>query len=179
MEQSSGPRCGIILAAISGLLFSVWPIASSFVMGTSRFGNVVKSAKLEPTSFFILYATSALISCLILLPIFSKRPVHNGDPLLFWPNYLALKSATHFLGILGGFMHGLGTLLSLDAGKSLGNSVSISITRCQPLVCALWGVLLWGELQGARRGTLFYFVCMMMLFVAAVISFLFAGLSNS
>jgi hypothetical protein len=51
----------------------------------------------------------------------------------------------------------------------------MSITRCQPLVCATWGVLVWGELHGARWKTQVIFGAMLLMFVLALILFLLAG----
>lgn len=176
---ASAGRRGIFFAVCGGMCFAMWPCASSLVEGQSQLGDILHSATLDPAAFFLLYAFGALICSLIILPPLCRHPIHNGPPTFFCSAYCALPWRKHLCGLIGGFMHGLGTILSLSAGNVLGNSVSISITRCQPLVVALWGVFLWGELQGATRATWCYFVCMMLLFVAAVVSFLFAGLTNS
>jgi hypothetical protein len=85
---------------------------------------------------------------------------------------------THILGIVGGFMHGLGAILSLLAGYRLTETISVSILRCHPLVVALWGVLKWNELAGARCGTGILFACMLIMFSIAATMFLVAGLMN-
>lgn len=82
----------------------------------------------------------------------------------------------HFLGVVGGVMHGVGTVLSLQAGDVLGNTISVSILRCHPLIVSLWGVTVWKELAGARRVAVGMFVCMLLMFIAAVALFLVAGL---
>lgn len=169
---------GLFLAACAGVCFAVWPCASSVVQGQSRFHDVLESGTLDPSGFFLVYTIGAFLGSLILLPPLCRRPFHSGDPIEFLPSYVALPCRTHLYGILGGFMHGLGAVLSLEGGRVLGNAVSVSITRCQPLVCAIWGVLLWGELDNATHGTRCTFGCMLIMFAMAVLSFLLAGLSN-
>lgn len=173
------PR-GLLLAACGGVFFAIWPCASSLVEGQSRWGEVFGPvAKLNPEGFFLVYAAGAYITVLMFLPpLCSRAPIHTSQPFAFWPAYLRLRPWTHFLGLLGGFAHGGGSLLSLKAGHVLGNAVAISVTRCQPLVCATWGVLLWDELKGARRQAVSSFVCMMVMFLVAVVCFLLAGLQN-
>jgi len=67
-----------------------------------------------------------------------------------------------------------GCLLSIQAGRILGNAMAMSITRCQPLVCASWGVLVWGELNGAGYKTTLIFTGMLLMFLLALIFFLLA-----
>lgn len=93
----------------------------------------------------------------------------------FVRSYSELTPWQHFLGLSGGFAHGLGCLLSIQAGRVLGNAIAMSITRCQPLVCATWGVLVWDELHGARWKTKVIFGAMLLMFVLALILFLLAG----
>lgn len=98
----------------------------------------------------------------------------NGFSYIFRRSYIELSSWQHFLGLSGGFAHGLGCLLSIQAGRSLGNAMAMSITRCQPLVCASWGVLVWGELNGAGYKTTLIFTGMLLMFLLALIFFLLA-----
>lgn len=178
-EGVSSARRGCIFAMMGGVCFAVWPVASSFVEGQSKWGNPLGPAKLDPSSFFFVYALGAVVAAMALLPPLCKWPIHSGEPLNFGLAYSALPMKVHFLGLLGGFAHGLGSVLSLDSGHVLGNAVSVSIARCQPLVCATWGLLLWGELEGARRGTMCAFAVMICLFAAAVAIFLVAGVADS
>lgn len=98
----------------------------------------------------------------------------NGFSYIFRRSYIELSSWQHFLGLSGGFAHGLGCLLSIQAGRILGNAMAMSITRCQPLVCASWGVLVWGELNGAGYKTTLIFTGMLLMFLLALIFFLLA-----
>merc|ERR1719356_756420 len=86
----------------------------------------------------------------------------------FWSNYLKQPVPTHALGVLGGLLQGLGTVLSLHSGSVLGNAVSLSITRCSPVVAAMWGWLYWGELHGASTTTRCIYFGMIVAFLTAV-----------
>ena len=103
----------------------------------------------------------------------------NGFSWIFGRSYIELSTWQHVLGLSGGFAHGLGCLLSIQAGRILGNAMAMSITRCQPLVCATWGVLVWGELNGAGYKTNLIFAGMLLMFLLALIFFLLATAGGS
>ncbi|CAE7333126.1 UPS1 [Symbiodinium pilosum] len=168
---------GLSFAAMGGLCFAIWPCISSCVEGQTQWGNAF-TTQLNASAFFFIYALGALLAALLLLPPLCRWPLHSGVSLNFWANYMELRAWNHFLGLSGGFAHGCGSLLSLQAGRVLGNAVAMSITRCQPLVCATWGVLIWGELQGAGTKTSCLFASMLLAFTAAVVLFLIAGLDG-
>ncbi|CAE7534749.1 rep [Symbiodinium natans] len=124
---------GLTFAAIGGFCFALWPCISSCVEGQTQWGNAF-TTQLNASAFFLVYAVGALLAALLLLPLLCRWPLHSGVSLNFWANYLELRAWNHFLGLAGGFAHGCGSLLSLQAGRVLGNAVAMSITRCQPLV---------------------------------------------
>ena len=168
---------GLIFAACGGLCFSTWPCIASMVEGQSRWD--IFPVGLNASAFFFVYASGAVVAVLLLLPPLCRRPLHTGVPLNFWRSYSELTCWQHLLGLSGGFAHGLGCLLSIQAGRILGNAVAMSITRCQPLVCATWGVLVWGELFGAGRKTIAIFSGMLFMFLVALVFFLLASSSAS
>jgi len=168
---------GLTFAAVGGFCFALWPCISSCVEGQTQWGNAF-ATQLNASAFFFVYAVGALLAALLLLPLLCQWPLHSGVSLSFWSSYLELRAWNHFLGLAGGFAHGCGSMLSLQAGRALGNTVALSITRCQPLVCASWAVLIWGELQGAGRKTSCLFASMLFAFTMAVVLFLLAGLSG-
>ena len=163
---------GLLFAACGGFCFSAWPCMASMVEGQSRW---TFDTSLNASAFFFVYALGGVVAVLLLLPPLCRWPLHTGLTLSFWRSYLELSCYQHCLGLMGGFAHGVGSLLSIQAGKFLGNAVAMSITRCQPLVCALWGVLVWGELSGAGRKTTWIFSGMLSMFVLALLFFLLAS----
>jgi len=163
---------GLIFAACGGFCFSAWPCLGSLVEGQTQWE--IQASKVNASAFFFIYALGAVIAVLFLLPPLCRWPLHTGVSLNFWRSYIELSSWQHFLGLSGGFAHGLGCLLSIQAGRILGNAMAMSITRCQPLVCASWGVLVWGELNGAGYKTTLIFTGMLLMFLLALIFFLLA-----
>ena len=45
----------------------------------------------------------------------------------------------------------------------------MSITRCSPMVAALWGLALWGEGKGATRKARLYIGVMFLCYLAAIV----------
>jgi len=52
----------------------------------------------------------------------------------------------------------------------------MSITRCCPVVAALWGLVVWGEMAGASRMAIIFFVGMVIFFLVAVALLSVAGI---
>lgn len=160
-------RFGFALAVIAGLLFALWPCLASIAEGNCM-GLLHRPNTLSFSTFYMLFVGSACVFSICTLPILSQHPIGPVDSMDFWRSYIQQNISAHALGILGGVIQGLGTLLSLQSGSVLGNTVSMSITRCAPVVAAMWGWCYWGELHGASFVTRCIFCSMMMTFLVAV-----------
>jgi len=165
-DEENG-RLGFGLAVIAGLLFSLWPCLASIAEGNG-IGLFHRPGILSSSTFYMLFIGSAWVFAICILPMLSHHPIGPADSMDFWHTYLQQHMSTHALGILGGVLQGLGTILSLQSGSVLGNTVSMSITRCAPVVAAMWGWCYWGELHGASFGTRCVFCSMMITFLVAV-----------
>ena len=70
-----------------------------------------------------------------------------------YKEYFAGKIETHLVGILGGCIWGLGTVLSYIAAEKAGTAISYALGQGAPMIAALWGVFIWKEFAGSPRGT--------------------------
>ena len=116
--------------------------------------NFPKACQEKPQVFQIedcssFEALGALLAALLLLPPLCRWPLHSGTQatsgnpwichnselccsaagvsLNFWANYMELRAWNHFLGLSGGFAHGCGSLLSLQAGFSFSKYMRLKI----------------------------------------------------
>jgi len=152
----------IIVCVVSGILMGLW---APFVARAMTRGNT-----LGPYSIAVFLTLGALLSCLIWNTYFMRRPL-VGKPVSF-SGFFSGPISGHALGLLGGFIWGIGMVFNLVAASFTGVAISYAIGQSAPMVAALWGVLAWKEFEGAPGkakmylALMFVFYCLGILLVA-------------
>jgi len=155
-------RKSIIVCVVSGVLMGLW---NPFVAYGATRGNV-----LTPYSSVVFLTLGALLSCFIWNLYFMKRPL-VGAPVSF-SGFFSGPPSGHLLGLVGGFIWGVGTVFNVVAGKATAFAISYAIGQSAPMVAALWGVFAWREFAGAPGkakmylAMMFVFYCLGILLVA-------------
>ena len=152
-------RKSITICIVSGVLMGLWSPISTHAMRT---GN-----SLGPYSLAVFFTLGALLSCFIWNIYFMKHPL-VGEPVAFSGFFKAPASA-HLLGLLGGFIWGIGTVFSLVAGNSIGFAIAYAIGQSAPMVAALWGVFVWKEFAGANKTARAYLALMFAFYAVAIL----------
>jgi glucose uptake protein len=158
----STSKKSIIVCVVSGVLMGLW---APFVARAMTNGNT-----LGPYSIAVFLTLGALLSCLIWNIYFMKRPL-VGKPVSF-AGFFSGPISGHALGLLGGFIWGIGMVFNLVAASFTGVAISYAIGQSAPMVAALWGVFAWKEFEGAPGrakvylGLMFIFYCLGILLVA-------------
>ena len=140
----------IVVCVVSGVLMGLW---APFVARAMTNGNT-----LGPYSIAVFLTLGALLSCLIWNVYFMKRPL-VGEPVSF-AGYFSGPISGHALGLLGGFIWGIGMVFNLVAARFTGVAISYAIGQSAPMVAALWGVLAWKEFEGAPGKAKLYLALM-------------------
>jgi glucose uptake protein len=152
----------IVVCVVSGVLMGLW---APFVARAMTNGNT-----LGPYSIAVFLTLGALLSCLLWNVYFMKHPL-VGEPVSF-SGYFSGPISGHALGLLGGFIWGIGMVFNLVAASFTGVAISYAIGQSAPMVAALWGVLAWKEFAGAPGkarmylALMFVFYCLGILLVA-------------
>jgi glucose uptake protein len=152
----------IVVCIVSGVLMGLW---APFVARAMTNGNT-----LGPYSIAVFLTLGALLSCLIWNIYFMKHPL-VGEPVSF-AGFFSGPMSGHALGLLGGFIWGIGMVFNLVAASFTGVAISYAIGQSAPMVAALWGVIAWKEFAGAPQkakmylGLMFVFYCLGILLVA-------------
>src|SRR6202047_5071291 len=120
----------IVTCIVSGVLMGLW---APFVTRAMTHGN-----PLGPYSVAVFLTLGALLSCLIWNVYFMKKPL-VGKPVSF-SGYFSGPPSGHVLGLLGGFIWGLGMVFNLVAASFTGVAISYAIGQSAPMVAALWVV---------------------------------------
>jgi glucose uptake protein len=149
----------IIVCVVSGVLMGLW---APFVARAMTHGNT-----LGPYSIAVFLTLGALLSCLIWNIYFMKRPL-VGEPVSF-AGFFSGPISGHALGLLGGFIWGIGMVFNLVAASFTGVAISYAIGQSAPMVAALWGVFAWKEFEGAPGKAKMYLVLMFVFYCLGIL----------
>jgi len=149
----------IVVCVISGVLMGLW---APLVTRAMTNGNT-----LGPYSIAVFLTLGALLSCLIWNIYFMKHPL-VGEPVRF-SGYFSGPVSGHALGLLGGFIWGIGMVFNLVAASFTGVAISYAIGQSAPMVAALWGVLAWKEFEGAPGKAKMYLVLMFVFYCLGIL----------
>lgn len=177
-KVSNGPRDakenrkGIILALLAGIIMSFF---SALVYNGVDLDNFAtpKAGMVTPYTAIVVFALGVFLSNFIINTIVMKKPF-VGEPVQY-SQYFKGNCKTHLVGMLGGAIWCLGTALSyISAGKA-GASVSYALGQGAPMVAAIWGVFIWKEFKGAKKGVYGLLALMFCLFVAGLAVIIVSG----
>ena len=174
LVSKSDQRKGIILAVVAGVVMSFF---SSFVMRAmdlKDFANP-EAGKVTPYTAIVVYSVGVFLSNLIFNTIVMKKPF-VGEPVTYRQYFKDGNARTHLVGMLGGCIWCLGTALSyITAGKA-GAAVSYALGQGGPMVAAIWGVFIWKEFKGAKKGVYGLLAAMFCFFIAGLATIVAAGM---
>jgi len=155
----SASKKSLTVCVVSGILMGLW---APFMTHAMTRGN-----PLGPYSAAIFLTLGALLSCFIWNIYFMKHPL-VGDPVQFSGFFYAPASG-HILGLLGGFIWGIGTVFNLVAAHFTGVAISYAIGQSAPMVAALWGIFVWKEFKGSGSQSKVYLVLMFVFYSLAIL----------
>lgn len=163
---------GILVSVLAGLLMSFF---YRFVAASMDLDNFVNPAQgmMTPYTAVVIFSLGVFISNFLFNTVLMKRPI-SGEP----TNYKAWfsgKLSIHWVGILGGIIWGIGNSLNLIAAGKAGAAISYGLGQGATLVAALWGVFIWKEFKNSPKGTNSMLAVMFVLFLAGIISIIYAG----
>ena len=107
-----------------------------------------------------------LVSNFLVYTTLMKKPF-EGDR-VGYDTYFKGKLSTHMVGVLGGCVWGLGTVLSYIASGKIGASISYALGQGAPMIAALWGVFIWKEFKGSKSIVNILLSLMFVLFIVGL-----------
>jgi glucose uptake protein len=149
----------LVTCVVSGILMGLWAPFMTHAM--------TRGHALGPYSAAVFLTLGALLSCFIWNIYFMKRPL-VGEPVGLGGWFHAPPSG-HLLGILGGFIWGIGTVFNLVAASFTGVAISYAIGQSAPMVAALWGLLAWKEFEGSGSRAKLYLGLMFVFYALAIL----------
>lgn len=157
---------GLITSLTCGVLMGFWSpiIAKSYAPGDGA---------LEIYGAFVIMGIGILISTIILLPLMMKKPITGEEPIELAAYWQATNSS-HFGGLLGGIVWGIGALSFYLASTMAGTAVAYTFGQGAPLVATAWGAFVWKEFKGVK-GIKALLVALFSFYIAGLILLTAAG----
>jgi glucose uptake protein len=163
---------GILISLIAGLLMSFFYRFIAASMDLENFENPAQG-KMTPYTAVFIFSTGIFVSNFIFNTILMKKPV-VGEAASY-SDYFKGKISTHFVGILGGLIWGIGNSFNLIAAGKAGPAISYGLGQGATLIAALWGVFIWKEFKNSPKGTNSLITMMFILFIAGLALLIYAG----
>ena len=163
--SKKGSAKGIMISIISGVLMGVfYPFVAK---GISPDFSFPATGMLTPYTAFVFMVFGALISNFLFNTVLMKRPF-IGLPLTY-KDYFQGSFKSHFSGILGGIIWGVGTSFNIIASGKAGFAISYGLGQGATLIAAIWGVFIWKEFKNAPRITNVLIACMFVFYVVGLL----------
>ena len=163
---------GLMLCVVAAVFFSLWPVLDALSLKNNESGPTVSAS---PYAFFLIFRIAALAFTWCISQWMGQLGKRDGDEggasdmSVTFSNYLyEIPRKSRCLGVTAGFVWGCGTLFSLISGEVVGLGVSVTMTRCSPLVATFWGVVMWNETEGMTARAKLYLIGMVMSYCFAI-----------
>jgi len=162
---------GLVLSVLCGLLMGsfYWLVKRSMSESLVE----LEPGKLGPYAAVFFFCLGILGSNLVFNHFIMARPI-NGAP-VGWADYFQGTGRQHMLGIVGGVIWCIGTLLNIVASGVAGSAISYGLGQGATMIAAAWGVFVWREFRTAPPGTGRLLVLMFVSFLVGLSLLIVAG----
>ena len=162
---------GIVVSAAAGILMGFFFSFIAEAMGKIEMKDnvaVLEATKLSPYSAMVLFAVGILLSNFLFNTLAMKFPLDGSKPVPVSDYFKKGTPRLHLIGILGGSIWCLGTLLSFVSASAVPPALSYALGQGATMVSAFWGVFIWKEFKNAPQGTNTILTFMFLFFISGL-----------
>ena len=163
---------GLTLCVVAGVLMGVFYPFVAYAMDLDNFEAPVPG-KATPYVAFFLCAVGVFISNFVFNTVAMKRPI-KGSPVTY-KEYFQGSLPTHLVGVLGGCIWGLGTVLSYICSGKAGAAISYALGQGSPMIAAMWGIFMWKDFKGSNKTVNLLLLSMFIAFFVGLALIVMAG----
>jgi glucose uptake protein len=149
LPQSAGkkPLRGLVFSVLAGCIMGFF--YPELMRGISaNFNNApIYPGMLTPYMALVLFGIGVVGSNFVLNTIFMRA----GK--LTYADYFRGSAKLHLIGILGGVIWMVALCFNVIASGVAGPAISYALGQGATLIAAIWGVLVWRELDAGPKGT--------------------------
>lgn len=169
-QQKKPSFKGIALALLAGLCIAFFYrfVAASLASDFSP----ADDGKISSYTAVVLFSIGALLSTIIVNPIFMAKPV-QGEPVKI-TQWLKGTPRAHLFGLLGGAIWCLGNSVSFMSVGAASPAISYGLSNAAPVVAALWGIFVWKEFKDAPKGTSLLLALMFLFYLIGLVLIIYS-----
>jgi glucose uptake protein len=164
-KEEKKSKKGIWIAVAAGILMSFFYRFVAAAMDVNNFEAPTSGMATPYTAFFIF--TLGLFASNFIFNTFVMKKPFVGEPVSY-KMYFSGGFTTHLVGLSGGLIWGVGTLLSYMCAGKAGAAISYALGQGAPMIAALWGVFIWKEFKGAPKSVVRLLALMFLLYIAGL-----------
>jgi glucose uptake protein len=157
------PLRGLVSSALAGAIMGGFYPQLMRSISTNFNTDPIQLGMLTPYSALMLFAGGVVLSNVVVNTIFMRQ----GK--LTYADYFRGTFRQHLIGLLGGMIWMLALSLNVIAAGVAGPAVSYALGQGATLIAAIWGVLVWRELDGGPKETRRYTALMFTGYAAGLI----------
>lgn len=172
-SAESHTKKGVILAIIAGVLMAFFYRFVAKAMDLNNFEHPTPGMITPYTAFFV-FAVGIFLSNFVFNTLVMKKPF-VGNPVTY-KEYFKGNFGTHLVGIFGGIVWGLGTVLSYIAAGKAGAAISYALGQGAPMIAAIWGIFIWKEFKNAPKSVNPLLTAMFIFFIVGLGLIVVAGM---
>ena len=172
ISAKNGIQKGILLSVVAGILMSFFYRFIAASMDLENFQSPA-AGKMTPYTAVFIFSVGIFISNFLFNTILMRKPI-TGTPVNY-KDYFKGDFKTHFVGVLGGLIWGLGNSFNLIAAGKAGPAISYGLGQGATLVAACWGVFIWKEFKHAPKSTNKLLTAMFLFFILGIGLIIYAG----
>ena len=151
---------GIVLSLIAGVLIGLFaPFVTRATTGPGA---------LDTYSVMFFFNLGAFVVTMIAVPILLAHPLIGEKGKL--GGYLKGKATWHLMGMIGGAIWCVGTVVNFLSAGLVGLAISWAIGSGSPMVGAMWGIFLWKEFAGSSPSAKTWITISSLLYVIGIVS---------
>lgn len=143
-KENQTPLKGILISLLAGIAMGFFYKYVAHSM-SSNFVNP-ESGKLTPYTALVIFAAGLFLSNFLFNTINMYWPI--AGKAVGYGDYVKLGSPkSHFIGLLGGIIWGIGMSFSILASEQAGPAIAYGLGQGATMVAVLWGVFIWKEFK--------------------------------
>ncbi len=173
ISSKDGIQKGILLSVVAGILMSFFYRFIAASMDLENFQSAA-AGKMTPYTAVFIFSVGIFVSNFLFNTLLMRKPI-TGSPVNY-KDYFKGSFKTHFVGILGGLIWGLGNSFNLIAAGKAGPAISYGLGQGATLVAACWGVFIWKEFKHAPKSANALLTAMFLFFILGIGLIIYAGI---
>lgn len=141
------PVRGLIFSALAGCIMGSFYPQLMRSISPDFSASPIQPGMLTPYVALVFFGAGVLVSNLVLNTIFMRA---GG---VTYRDYFRGSAKLHLIGMLGGAIWMIALSFNVIASAVAGPAISYALGQGATLIAAIWGVLIWRELDAGPKGT--------------------------